>query len=101
MNRAERLRRTRVIINKRKVRIKILHPSCNKIIDVLEENNLCEGQLRNNNEMNALSHRGKARKTKAKHGHSSYRHRGTYGAAKVYKPHEQRQIDCISQSENS
>ena len=101
MNRAERRFRTRKVVKQRKEKIKLFNSSYNKSIDILEENDICEGQLKNNNELNALSHRGKARKTKAKHGHSSYRHKGTYGTAKVYKPREQRQIDCINQSENS
>ena len=47
--------------------------------------------------MNASTNGGVAKKSKAKHGHSSYRHKGTYGPAINYPPNDQRQIDSFNE----
>lgn len=60
-------------------------------------NDLAVGELRNNNIMNASTNGGVAKKSKAKHGHSSYRHKGTYGPAIDYSPNDQRQIDSFNE----
>lgn len=93
MDRAERRKRTENIINKRKEKIKFFNHTWSIRGNALEEGDICEGQLRNNNEMNKFSHGGTAKKTKTKHSHASYRHKGGYGKAKQYKPHDQKQID--------
>ena len=101
MNRAERRRRTRNIIKKRKEKIKYFNPVFMNIEDAITNGTICEGQLRNNNDMNRLGGGGVSRKTKAKHSHSTYRHKGAYGKAIQYKPHDQRQIDQeLDQEEN-
>ena len=58
-----------------------------------------DGYLDNNNEMNKYGKRGKAKKTKTKHGHASYRHKGAYGAAVDRTAHDQRQVDAMDQQE--
>ena len=58
-----------------------------------------DGYLDNNNEMNKYSHGGKAKKTKAKHGHASYRHSGAYGPAINRNAHDQRQVDSMDEQE--
>lgn len=100
MDRAERRRRTDVVIKKRKnllsnISTCIFKP---KSIDdcslsPIERGDICEGQLRNNNEMNKYANAGTAKKTKTKHGHASYRHSGAYGPAVDYAPKERRQVD--------
>jgi hypothetical protein len=58
-----------------------------------------DGYLDNNNEMNKYGQHGCAKKTKAKHGHASYRHKGAYGKAINRNVHDQRQIDTMDQQE--
>ena len=58
-----------------------------------------DGYLDNNNEMNRYSNGGRAKKTKAKHGHASYRHSGSYGKAVDRNTHDQRQIDSMDEQE--
>lgn len=98
MDRAERRRRTEVVIEKRKAKIKDMTPTfgyvgAGIVGTPLEEGTICEGQLRNNNEMNRFGSAGTAKKTKARHGHASYRHKGAYGPAIDYAPKDQRQVD--------
>jgi hypothetical protein len=38
---------------------------------------------------------GRARKTNTRKGHASYRHKGSYGKADEYSPHDQKQIDAM------
>lgn len=57
------------------------------------------GRFANNNEMNRWGKRGTAKKTKAKHGHASYRHKGAYGKAVDYSPHDLRQVQDMDQQE--
>lgn len=56
-----------------------------------------DGYLDNNNEMNKYGQRGKAKKTKTKHGHASYRHGGAYGSAIKRNTHDQRQVDSMDE----
>lgn len=99
MDRAERIRRTENIIKKRKQKLKDIcgntyyNGSDERCKSPLEDGVICEGQLRNNNEMNRFGQHGTAKKTKAKHGHASYRHKGDYGPAIDYAPKDQRQVD--------
>jgi hypothetical protein len=58
-----------------------------------------DGYLDNNNEMNKYGQRGRAKKTKANHGHASYRHNGTYGQAVNRTAHDQRQVDSMNLQE--
>jgi hypothetical protein len=90
MNRAERRRRTKEIINKRKEKIKYLSYS--------EE--IEEGYLKNNNIMNKYGSGGTSTKTNTRKGHASYRHKGAYGKANNYSAHDQRQIDKEKDYEN-
>ena len=94
MDRAERRRRTKEIINKRKEKIKYL--SYLKNAEEIEE-----GYLKNNNIMNKYGSAGTAIKTNTRKGHASYRHKGAYGKANNYSAHDQRQIDKEKDYENS
>lgn len=58
-----------------------------------------DGYLDNNNEMNKYGQGGRAKKTKAKHSHASYRHKGAYGPAINRNVHDQRQVDAMDQQE--
>lgn len=58
-----------------------------------------DGYLDNNNEMNKYGQHGKAKKTKTKHGHASYRHSGAYGKAIDRNTHDQRQVDSMDEQE--
>lgn len=58
-----------------------------------------DGYLDNNNEMNKYGQRGRAKKTKTKHGHASYRHNGAYGQAIDRTTHDQRQVDDMNLQE--
>ena len=58
-----------------------------------------DGYLSNNNEVNRWSHAGCAKKTKARHGHTSYRHKGAYGPAIRRTVHDQRQVDSMNEQE--
>lgn len=100
MDRAERRRRTEVVIKKRKNLLSNISTCVFKpksiadcALSPIERGDICEGQLRNNNEMNKYTNAGTAKKTKTKHGHASYRHKGAYGSAINYAPKEQRQVD--------
>lgn len=84
MNRAERRKRTFYIINKRKAKLKNWSNASEKIED---------GYYENNSIMNEYGSAGKAIKTNTRKSHASYRHKGGYGSANKYKPHDQRQID--------
>ena len=96
MNRAERRRRTHVIIERRRKKLKNYFSTL-YIDNPINTGDLREGELRNNNIMNASTNGGVAKKSKAKHGHSSYRHKGTYGPAINYPPNDQRQIDSFNE----
>lgn len=56
-------------------------------------NNAEDGYFANSGEVSKYTTAGKSRKTKAKNGYASYRHKGAYGAAVDYKPRDRRQID--------
>ncbi len=61
--------------------------------------NIKDGYFDNNNTLNACMGAGTAKKTKAKHGHATYRHKGAYGKAIVRTAHDQRQIDSMDDQE--
>lgn len=52
-----------------------------------------DGYFANSGEISKYITAGKSKKTKAKNGHASYRHKGTYGVAVDYSPRDKRQID--------
>lgn len=90
MTRGERRRRR---IRKIKQRINLVmdinhFPGCADIGTELRE----PGYFSNNNEMNRWGGGGRSKKTKARHGHASYRHKGDYGKAINYAPHDLRQV---------
>ena len=58
-----------------------------------------DGYLDNNNEMNKYGQRGKAKKTKTKNSHATYRHNGAYGPAVKRTVHDQRQVDAMNEQE--
>lgn len=84
-----RANRRRKIVQRKRL-INSLNSDCPEIKD---------GYLDNNNEMNKYSHGGKSKKTKAKHGHASYRHNGAYGKAIDRSAHDQRQVDSMDEQE--
>lgn len=102
MNRTTPERRTnrRRKIAQRKRLLNSIHKSWSD-----PQSNFCDteeikdGYLDNNNEMNKYGQRGKAQKTKSKHGHASYRHSGTYGPAVKRTVHDQRQVDAMDEQE--
>ena len=51
--------------------------------------------LANNNEVNALVGAGVKTKTNTRKASASYRHKGGYGKANKYTPHDQRQLDAM------
>lgn len=61
--------------------------------------NIKDGYFDNNNTLNACMGAGTAKKTKAKHGHATYRHKGAYGKAIDRTAHDQRQIDSMDDQE--
>lgn len=95
MNRAERRQRTKRIIKKRKDKLKYIAYYSEKAQE------LEDGYLKNNNEMNKYGSGGTAIKTNTRKGHASYRHNGAYGSANNYSAHDQRQIDRGKYDEDS
>ena len=51
--------------------------------------------LANNNEVNAFVGAGVKTKTNTRKSSASYRHKGGYGKANKYTPHDQRQLDAM------
>ena len=49
--------------------------------------------------MNKYGSGGRAKKTKSKHGHASYRHSGAYGKSIDRSMHDQRQVDSMDEQE--
>ena len=64
-----------------------------------EAQEIKDGYLDNNNEMNKYGQRGKAKKTKTKNSHATYRHKGAYGPAIKRTAHDQRQVDSMDEQE--
>lgn len=91
MDRAERRRRNKNIIKKRKKLLKELNK--NDYWNLFDDDILCEGELRNNNMMNKYGGHQGHKKTNTRKACSSYRHHGGYGKANNYKPHDLRQIE--------
>lgn len=58
-----------------------------------------DGYFANSGEISKYITAGKSKKTKAKNGHASYRHKGTYGAAVGHSPRDKRQIDKMNLEE--
>ena len=99
MNRTEPERRAnrRRKIAQRKRLLNSIHKSWSD--NFCEFAEIKDGYLDNNNEMNKYGQRGKASKTKTKHGHASYRHSGSYGPAVKRTMHDQRQVDDMNEQE--
>lgn len=68
-------------------------------VSFCEHEDIKDGYLDNNNEMNKYGNGGRAKKTKTKHSHASYRHNGAYGPAIKRTMHDQRQVDSMDQQE--
>ena len=98
--RGERRKITKNIIKKRKhIIIDILtvyRRSCQSRGNPFEENELYEGELKNNNMMNAYGW-GCYRKTNGRKAYQTYRHRGSYGPAKHYTAHDKQQLEAGKQ----
>ena len=101
MYKAERIRRTKRIISKRKRKL------MEKFGDswrIMFKNNIKpyeyeDGYYENNDIMNKFGQSGVALKTKTKHGHATYRHKCAYGPAKRYSGHDQKQLDQTNPDE--
>ena len=92
-HRGERRRLTKRIIKKRKIKLSTI--LCRPTWwhkDPIEDGDIYEGELKNNNMMNAYGG-GCYRKTSARKACATYRHHGAYGAAKQYTSHDKRQIE--------
>lgn len=101
MTRGERRRRRKRKIKQRmKLAIDINHFPGDANIGVTPEDLGKPGYFANNNEANKWGQFGRAKKTKAKHGHASYRHKGDYGKAISYCPHDLRQVEDMNEQEN-
>lgn len=98
--RGERRRITKNIIKKRKhIIIDILtvyRRSCQYRGNPFEENELYEGELKNNNMMNAYGG-GCYRKTTSRKASQTYRHHGRFGPACRYMAHDKRQLEAGKQ----
>lgn len=68
-------------------------------VDFCEFAEIKDGYLDNNNDMNKYGSGGRAKKTKSKHGHASYRHSGAYGKSIDRSMHDQRQVDSMDEQE--
>lgn len=92
LDRSERRRR-----RKRKIKQRInLATAINQFFGIKPD--LGEpGYFSNNNEMNKWGSAGRRKKTKIKNGHASYRHKGDYGKAIEYSPHDLRQVQDMEQ----
>lgn len=99
MNRTDPERRAnrRRKIAQRKRLLNSLNKSCAD--DFCEAQEIKDGYLDNNNEMNKYGQRGKAPKTKTKNRSASYRHKGAYGPAVKRTMHDQRQEDDMNEQE--
>lgn len=94
MTRAERRRRRRKKIKQRAT----LADNINRLFGIHPELR-DEGYFSNNNEMNKWGSAGRAKKTRTRHGHASYRHNGDYGKAMEYSPHDLRQVEDMNNQE--
>ena len=101
MYKAERIRRTKRVINKRKRKLREKYHTrvirfggvdYSHIFNKPEPYELEDGYYENNNIMNKYGQYGTALKTKTKHGHATYRHKCAYGPAKRYSKHDQTQL---------
>lgn len=79
---------------RRRRRMRKIKQRINLVMDINHfEADLREpGYFSNNNEMNRWGGGGRSKKTKARHGHASYRHKGDYGKAINYAPHDLKQV---------
>ena len=101
MNRStpERRANRRRKIAQRKRLLNSINQSWSDATDFCDFAEIKDGYLDNNNEMNKYGQRGRAKKTKTKNGHASYRHKGAHGAAINRTVHDQRQVDIMDQQE--
>lgn len=97
--RGERRRVTKNIIKKRKKKILHILTSYRKHYrdnNPFENNELYEGELKNNNMMNAYGG-GCYRKTTSRKASQTFRHHGRYGPAYRYMAHDERQLEAGKQ----
>lgn len=101
MTRGERRRRrNRKIKQRMKLAININHFQGDAKAGITLEDLGEPGYFANNDEANKWGQFGRAKKTKARHSHASYRHKGGYGKAIVYCPHDLRQVEDMKQQIN-
>lgn len=94
MNRGERRRRRKRKIKQRMMLADAIGRCLGSHPDLGEP-----GYFANNNEMNKWGGAGRSQKTRIRHGHASYRHKGDYGKAMEYSPHDLRQVQDMDQQE--
>lgn len=95
----QRANRRRKIAQRKNLINSINRDWTNPGMDYCDWAEIKDGYLANNNEMNKYGQRGRAKKTKTKNGHASYRHKGAYGPAINRTIHDQRQVDAMDQQE--
>lgn len=95
----QRANRQRKIKQRKNLINSINRPWTGATTDFCDFAEIKDGYLSNNNEMNKYGQRGRAKKTKTKHGHASYRHSGAYGKAIDRTTHDQRQVDSMNEQE--
>lgn len=95
----QRANRRRKIAQRKNLINSINKSQASQGIDFCAQEGIKDGYLNNNNEMNRYGQRGRAKKTKTKNGHASYRHKGAYGPAINRTTHDQRQVDAMDQQE--
>lgn len=92
-------RRRKIAQRKRLINSLNQHYNKNAFEDFCDFAEIKDGYLDNNNDMNKYSSGGRAKKTKSKHGHASYRHNGAYGKSINRSKHDQRQVDSMDEQE--
>lgn len=94
-SRGERRRITKNIIKKRKKKLLEQLVSLNYLHfrgSPLENGRICEGELKNNNVMNAWGGGGTCKKTNTRKSCAAYRHHGSFGPANNYMSHDKKQL---------
>ena len=93
--RGERRRVTKNIIKKRKKKLlgEVIHSIyfCLRG-DPFENGDIYEGELKNNNVMNAWGGGGTRKKTNTRKSCAAYRHHGSFGPANNYMSHDKKQL---------
>lgn len=89
MDRAERRKETFRVIRQRKRKLKAYQHN--------SDDSLCDGKLKNNNEMNAFRYTKK--KTNWKKRHANWRTNFGYGVGMDWKKHDKQQLDDMDHQE--